>query len=200
MSFFTVASEGSDDFLVRVDDDIADEGQFSRFSCIEHVFMDGVSLQNPCAGLGAVDEFRAMVCQNRDLAGNARQDGFTAARHAGEEMRFNKTFRNEQVSISCHLVDAAVPTRWQRADADHVFVVAADMDDEFFMFRNFLAVFINQFFLRRSPVHARCDEDSNIDIRVPFAQFCQELRHDDVARYRAGMVAGNDDAVLLPLC
>ena len=60
-------------------------------------------------------------------------------------------------------------------------------------------ILVDQFFLRRSPVHARSDEDGNVDIRVPLAQFCQELGHDDVARYRAGMVTGNNDAVLLPL-
>ena len=114
-------------------------------------------------------------------------------------MRFNEAFGNEQVCIGCDLVDAAVATGRQGADADHVFVVAADMDDEFFMFGDFLAVFSDQFFFRRRPVHTRCDEDGNVDIRVPFAQFCQELRHDDMARYRAGMVTGNDDAILLPL-
>lgn len=117
----------------------------------------------------AVDKFRAMVGQDCDLAGNARQDGFTAARHAGEEMRFNEAFGNEQVCIGRELVDAAVATGRQGADADHVFVVAADMDDEFFMFGDFLAVFSDQFFFRRRPVHTRCDEDGNVDIRVPFA-------------------------------
>ena len=162
--------------------------------------MDGVALEDTRAGVGAVDEFRAVVGQDRDLAGDTRQDGFTAARHAGEEMRFNKAFGNEQVRISGYFVDTAVTTRGQSTNADHVFVVAADMDDEFFMFRNFFAILVDQFFLRRSPVHARSDEDGNVDIRVPLAQFCQELGHDDVARYRAGMVTGNNDAVLLPLC
>ena len=43
-------------------------------------------------------------------------------------------------------------------------------------------------------MHPRCDEDGDVDVRISFAQFSQELRHDDMARYGTSMVTGNNDA------
>ena len=72
VSFFAVAGKSSDDLLIGVDDDVANECQFSRFSSIEHIFVNRVALQDTRTGIGAGDEFRAVVSQDR-IAGNTRQ-------------------------------------------------------------------------------------------------------------------------------
>ena len=43
VSFFAVAGKSSDDLLIGVDDDVADESQISRFRSVEHIFMNRVA-------------------------------------------------------------------------------------------------------------------------------------------------------------
>ena len=141
-----------------------------------------------------------MVGQDRNLAGNAWQDRFTATGHAGKEMWFDEAFGNEEVRIDGSLIDQAFPAGRQRPDADHIIIIAADVDNEFFFFRNFFSVFGDQFFMGGRTMHPGCNQYGNINIRIAFAQFCQQLWHDDMARYRTRMVTGNDGARLFPLC
>ena len=141
-----------------------------------------------------------MVGKNRNLAGNTGENRLSAARHACKEVRLDKPFRNEQIRIDCPFVEQTFAARRQGADADHILVDTAPVDNDVFFRNDFFTVFGNQFIMSCRPVHTGRYEDRNLNIRISLAQFCQELRHNNMAGHGTRMVAGNNGTRLLSFC
>ena len=108
-----VSGKCGDGFLVLVYDDVDDICKLCHARRGDHVGMDGIAVKYAGAGIRAVDEFRAMVAEHRDLIGYAGQHAFAAAGETGKEMRLDKALGDEQLRLRGEPVDNAGRARGQ---------------------------------------------------------------------------------------
>ena len=144
-------------FVPGVDDHIADEGQLCGAGGIDHIFMDGVTLQNAGAGERTCNEVCVVIPSYCCLRGDTRQNALSSAGEAGEEMGLDEAFADEQVGILCQTVDTQLTAGGKRTDGDHVFFRGAVVNDNSFGFYDFSAEFLNQLFFRGAAVAAGGD-------------------------------------------
>ena len=116
MRFLQIAGKRSNNFLVPVQNDVDNEPQSCCVCCIQHVFVNGIFLQDARAGVGRIDKLAAVVGQNRFVRRNSWKHGFSPTGKTGEQVGLNKALCEQQVSLNCDSVDDALATGRQRAD------------------------------------------------------------------------------------
>src|SRR5271168_3454151 len=104
MRFLQTTGKRGDNFFVSVQNDVDDELQSCCVCCIQHVLVNRVTLQYARAGVGRINEFAAMVCQDGVIRGDSGEHGLPATGKAGKQVGFNKTLCEQQVSLNCDSV------------------------------------------------------------------------------------------------
>ena len=154
-----VAGKGGDDFLLRIDDDVQDEGELRFLRRVEHVAVDGVAIEDARASLVALDELAAVVRHDRLGGCDARQDRLAAAREACEEVRLDEALGDEEVGIDRRAIDEQFAARRQKTEVGHPRIILRVVDDDLLVLDDILAEAVDEFFMRRRTVEARRDED-----------------------------------------
>ena len=123
VGFLAVAGKRGDDFFFRIDDDVQDKGELRFFRRVEHIAVNRVAFEDACASFVALDEFAAVVRHDRFGRSDAGQDRFAAAREAGEEVRLDEAFGDEEVGVDGSAVDEQLAARRQQTEVCHRRVV-----------------------------------------------------------------------------
>ena len=158
-----VARERLHHLLFTVDDDVYDEFQSDFLRRPHHVAMDRISLQYARTGLRRMDEHAAVVGQNSFHSGDARQDAFPSTGESRKEMRLDKSFRHKQIRLRRHTIHPQFAAGRKNAQIRLQRIVMRFMDDDGFVFDDFIAELFLQFLQCRAAMHA-C-RDQNRDIR-----------------------------------
>ena len=106
--------------------------------------MDGVTFQNTGAGEITSDEIGVVIPVDRFPRGDARQNALSSAGETGEEMRLDEAFADEKIRLRRHTVDAKLTAGGKGSDGDHILLSGAVMNDDVFVFYDFLTEFFNQ--------------------------------------------------------
>ena len=112
-------------------------------------------------------------------------------------MRLNKALGKQQIAIGGNLVDDALATRRQGADLFHHAVVSRDVHNDFLVGNDLLAIFVDEFLVRRRTVHTRSDQDAHTCLRSGSVDVMQQNRHRHTRGNGTRMVGANDDDILL---
>ena len=199
MCLLTVASKSTNHFVLRVNDHVADEGQLGYTGGIDHVTVDGISIQNTRAGEGAGDELRVVIPEHRFRGGDAGQHALASAGETGKEVGLNETLADQQVCFRRNAVDPKCSAGRQGADGDHGIFVRAVVNDEMFLFGNFRTEFFYQFCLCGAAVAACGDEKGDLGIGIAAADGCQHGRNENLTGDGTGMVTGDENDILFAL-
>ena len=94
MGFFQVSGESGNNVFLFSEGQIQDELHLGPTGRGGHVQMDGILLQHASFGKGTGNGLEGMVFLDGSLRTNAGQNALSSARETGEEMGFDKAFRN----------------------------------------------------------------------------------------------------------
>ena len=198
MSRIEIAAECADDLLPVVEHDVQDELQPGAVCALTHVAVDAVALDHAGAGVRVVDVAGAVVEHRGGAADDAGQHGLAAAGEAGEEVRLDEALGHEKVRLIGDAVEQQAVAGGHEPQIDKAGVVVCVVDDDPLMGDDFLAVAVEQLLRGGGTVAARGHEDGDAGLRRAGTDLAQDQRHQQAAGHRAGVVAGDDDDVLLP--
>ena len=199
MGKIDVAGDGEDGLLVGVDDHVDDVGQTRGAGGIEHVVMDGVAVDDAGAGAGAGDELAVVVIDNGLAGGDAGQNALAAAGEAGEEMGLDEALGHQQVGLGRQAVDDQVAAGGELAQVGQILGIVAVVDDDLLVGDDLGAELVDQLFLGGLPVAAGGDQDGDIRVGAALTDLSEHLGNDAFAGHGAGVVAGDEDDLLLAL-
>ena len=131
--------------------------------------MDGISVQDPTAGLGVGDKGRAVIGVNTDPGGNPRKYTFPSPGIASEKVGFDKAFRNQKIRLGCGSVDNKPAAAGQGIQKDQAVLVVAVVDLDIFFGQDLRAKFCFQLRLGCFPVTSGSDEDGDLGLGIPLA-------------------------------
>ena len=153
--------------------------------------MDGVAVEAAGARVGVGNKLGAVIGQYRLASGDAGQNAFAPAGETREKVRFDKTFGDQQVGVQRMSVEPKRATRGQGAEVAQAGEVFAVVKDEPLGVADAVAELGPQLAVRRGPVAAGGDQNSDRDLRIAAAQPLQQDGKSDMAGHGAGVVAGN---------
>ena len=153
--------------------------------------MNGVSFQNAGTGVGVSNEFGAVIGINGLLGADAGQDALAPTGEAGEEVRFNKAFGNDQIRPLCPLVQPERAAGGQRSQMEHFFVAVGPVDLDTLTGDDLSTEFFGQFLRRGIPVGAGGNENHDLCVGRACADGAQHRRYDQLAGHGTGVVTGD---------
>ena len=200
MRHFGVAGYRVNHLLVAVQHHVDNVRQFCPFGRPQHIFMDGISIQQARPRAGMRNELRAMVCQHRLPRRHARQHAFSSAGEAREKVRLNESLSQQQIAFCRQPVDAQVSAGRQRAQMHEIRIIIAVVHHDTLIPHDILAKLVHQFRSCRVTVASRGDQQRDLRIRVAAPDSLQYRWNNQLARHRPRVIARNDDDVLLAPC
>ena len=129
-----------------------------------------------------------MVRKHCFSARDAGKDAFSASRKTREEMRLDKSLRDEQIAVESGGIDDAFSARRKSADIPEMRLVSAIVYDYFFIFDYRFAELVDKLVLCRSSVASGRDKDRDLRVRRRKADPFQHFGYDKLARNRPCMV------------
>ena len=141
-----------------------------------------------------------MVAKHGDLIADTGQHTLSAAGEAGEEVRLDKAFSYEQLSLYGHLVNYAGGAGRKDADLHIAVGVAAVVHDDLAVVVQLLAHFEDKLFLGAGAVEAGGNQQGNIDVGVTGLQLGVHVGQNVAAGHGTGVVGYDDNAVFLAFC
>ena len=114
-------------------------------------------------------------------------------------MGLNKALPHQQVGLGGEAVDEQLTPRGQGTQMDHVLGLAALMDHkaQAGVPIELLAVFVQQLGLSGGPMETGGHQDGNLRLRAARPDFSDQFRQDDLAGHGPGVVAADDDHIVL---
>ena len=194
-----IAGPGCDDLLLAVQGHVEDELDVDHPGRRHHVFVDGVVLQHAGVGIGAGDGFVAVVLVDGLLRADAGQDALAAARETGEEMGLDEALGHQQVTVHSQLVDVEIRPRGQHAQMDELCGIKGVVDGDLLVIHNGVAEHPTLLLLRGGAVQTGGDQDGDVGVRVALPDLIQQDRKGDLAGHGPGVVAGDQNDLVLSL-
>ena len=114
-------------------------------------------------------------------------------------MRFDEPLRQQEFRFGGEAVYDELAAGGECAEAGQHRFVRGVVDDDFFVRGDLLPEFFDEFAPGRAAVEAGCDEDRDVDAGGAPPQPFEQLRHENPARDRPGVVA-RDDYGRTPAC
>ena len=112
-------------------------------------------------------------------------------------MGLHKALGDHQISLGDQLVQPQLAAGGQCAHQDEVFVLVCVVDDQLLPVTDGVAVLGALFRLRGITVHAGGDEDGDVRLGIGSPDLLQVDRQRDGAGQGAGVIAGDDDHLVL---
>ena len=191
-----VAGKGADDLVLAVKHHVKHKGEVGHLSGGKHVLAHVVVAQVAGTRVGIVHKLTVVVVHDGLIAGDAGQDGLTAARETGKEVRLNEALGKQQIAIGGNLVDDALATRRQGADLFHHAVISRDVHNDFLVGNDLLAILIDELLVRRRTVHTRSNQNTHTGLGRSGMNVMQQNRHRHTRGNGTRMIGANDDDIL----
>ena len=141
---------------------------------VDHIFVDGIALENPCFCQGMSDGSGGVVGVYRLPGGYPRKNALASPGEARKEVGFDEALADQKIRLHRQAVDTAGAPRGELSQRYHLVGAFHVMHHDLFLFRHLFTEALKNLLPGGFPMQPRGDENGYIRLGIPRTDFLEK--------------------------